>query len=435
MKSHISERGNTQRLIEVEVPEEELAPHFETSYRKVQKKIRLEGFRKGKVPISLIKKLYGKTIKADAIEDVVDSVFREVSEKEKLRPIAPAKLEDVDYDPGKGLKFKAVVEVYPEIELQTYKNLSVERENYEVGDEDITAALEDVRERMAVMEPVEGGAEENHFVLADFQQIDVSGVPVIGKKYEDRFFQLVKNKESVELTDQLLGVVPGETRRVILPVDAKNPESREPEEELYEVTVKEVKSKVLPEIDDELAKDTGKFETLHELKEDIRDKLIKQTQKNAERALRQSLIDEVLKKNLFDAPEVMINNYLDAIVKSAKKSSKNGEIDEEAVRKEYRAGAVWNIKWELVKEKIADLENIVVSEDDKKQFVTRFAEERGVDEKEYRKSLKNKRAQRNFENDILAAKVLDLLEEHAKIKDTKITWKDLQKRSQLDIST
>lgn len=433
MKSNISKQGTNQRLVEVDVTEEELVPHFDTAYRKYQKRIRLQGFRKGKVPLSLIKKLYGEEIKSDTIDEVVESVFKEVSQKENLRPIAPAKLKDVHYQPNEGLRFKAVVEVYPEIELKTYKGISVERETYEIGEEDIAAALADIREGLAVMEPVEESAQEGHYILADFQQIDVSGVPVIGKKFEGRFFQLSTNQGNREMTQQLLGVKPGETRRVTLSVGPKEPDSNEPQIEYYDVKVKEVKSKQLPDLDDELAKDTGKFETLDELKTEIKKNLSQQTLSDSRRKLRNRIIDEILKQNSFELPETMIDNYVNALIEGAKQESNGGDVDEAAIQSEYRAIAIWNLKWELVKEKIAELENIEVTEEDKKQFASRFAEERGMDEKQFRKSLRTKQAQGRFEDEILAAKVLDLLEENAKIKDRKITRKDLDRAKEISM--
>ena len=427
MKTNVSKEGPNERLIEVEISDEELEPHFETAYRKYQKKVRLEGFRKGKVPIALIKKLYGEAIKQDAIEDVVQSVFAEVSQKEQLRPVAPAKLDDVQYEPGSGLKFRARVEVYPEVELKHYKGLSVEREDYVVDEEDVLDALEDVRESMAVMEPVEEPAREGHFVLADFQQVDAAGIPVIGKKYEDRFFQLTTNGGNQELSEQLLGVKPGEKRRVLLTMDKEDPEGKGPVQEYFEVTVKEVKAKRLPDLDDELAKDTGKFGTLEELKNDIRETLVRRTQENSREHFRHHLIDEVLKQNPIDLPESMVQQYLNALVENAKKES-NGEVDDETLRERYRPTAVWHLKWELAKDKIAELESLEVTDEDREKYIARLVAERGVDEKSLRKAMKTKKGRQRFEDEILEMKVLDFLEEHAKIKEKKITRKDLEKR-------
>ncbi|MCH7678344.1 trigger factor [candidate division KSB1 bacterium] len=434
MESKVTKKGNFEKVVEVDVPEAELAPHFDSIYKKYQKNVKLQGFRKGKVPLSLIKKLYGDAMKGEAIEEVVQSVLREVRDQENLRLVAPAKLEDINYDPEKGLHFKAVCEVAPDIELKNYRGLSVEREVYEVDDQDVSDALNDVREQMAVMQPVETAAEDGHFVLADLQQVDATGVPIIGKKFKDRYFQIVtNNSNNKDFTEQLIGAKPGDKRRIELDSnDNSNSPNKENKKDYFEVRIKEIKSKQVPELDDGLAKDTGKFESLDELKTDLRSKLTKQAQVNARSRLRRSIIDEVLKKNSFDLPESMINNYLDVFVENAKKESKE-PFDEEELRNHYRPTAVWNLKWELVKDKLREAENLSVSDEDKDVFISRLAEERDIEEKQVRKSLKDKRAQRQFEEDVIEDKVLNYLEVNAKIKNKKITRKDIEKAQKLAV--
>ncbi len=434
MESIVTKKGNFEKVVEVDVPEAELAPHFDSIYKKYQKNVKLQGFRKGKVPLSLIKKLYGDAMKGEAIEEVVQSVLREVRDKENLRLVAPAKLEDINYDPEKGLHFKAVCEVVPDIELKNYRGLSVEREVYEVDDQDVSDALNDVREQMAVMQPVETAAEDGHFVLADLQQVDATGLPIIGKKFKDRYFQIVtNNSNNKDFTEQLIGAKPGDKRRIELDSnDNSNSPNKENKKDYFEVRIKEIKSKQVPELDDGLAKDTGKFESLDELKTDLRSKLTKQAQVNARSRLRRRIIDEVLKKNSFDLPESMINNYLDVFVENAKKESKE-PFDEEELRNHYRPTAVWNLKWELVKDKLREAENLSVSDEDKDVFISRLAEERDIEEKQVRKSLKDKKAQRRFEEDVIEDKVLNYLEVNAKIKDKKITRKDIEKAQKLAV--
>lgn len=421
LDAKVTKKGNFECVVEVAVPESELAPHFNNAFEKYRRNVKLQGFRKGKVPMSLIQKLYGDVIKSEAIDHVVQSVFEEVKNKENLRPVAPAQLEDVKYDPEDGLHFKAVVEVVPEIELKNYTGLSVERETYQVDDQNVEDALADVRERMAVMEPVEGEAQKNHFLVVDFQELDVTGLPIIGRKYEERVIQLVDTEADNDLGRQLLGAKAGEKRQVEIEVVAAGGHK---ERTRYEVNVKEIKSKQLPALDDDLAKDVGEFKTLEALKVDIRKKLLKQSEANARSRLRQRLIDELLKKNAFDLPESMITNYLDMIVAGAKRDGK--AADEDALRTEYRPTAVWTIKWELAQDKLQELKDISVTKEHEDRVIARIAHERSVEEKELRRSLKDKNARRRFEEDVLEEKILDFLEENAKIKDKKVTRKDLE---------
>jgi trigger factor len=307
--------------------------------------------------------------------------------------------------------------------------LSVEKESYQVDEQDVVEALADVRERMAVMQSVDAAAEENHFIVGDFQLVDNTGVPIIGRKYEDRFLHLNRENDfNISLTEQLVGIKAGEKRRVeILPANGA-PEDKEPES--YEITVKEVKSKQLPELDDELAKDAGDFENLAALQENIRTNLRQSADQNARQQLRHRLIDAILKKNSFELPEAMIDNYLDAVVENARKSSRPVE-DEAELRQQYRATAIWSLKWELVKNKLVEQESLTVTTEEKDKFMQGVAEERGVDLKEVKKAYKGQREQRRLEDDLLEEKVLDLLEQHAKIKERKVTRKDLEKAQRL----
>lgn len=429
MDTKVTKQGNNQRVIEVEMSPEELEPHFEPLYRKYQKNVRLEGFRKGKVPLGLVKKLYGEEIRTQAIDEVIQEVFKDIRDKENLKPVAPAKLEDISYVPEKGLHFKAVVDVVPDFELKQYKGISVEREIYEIGEEDVEEALQGVREQMAVMLPVEEAAKEDHYILADFQEIDVSGVPVIGKKYEDRFFQLSRNNSNKQLTEQLIGVKPGETRRVQIS-SLREDGSNDRKIEIYNVKVKEIKEKQLPELDDELAKDFGEFENLEGLKAELRQNLKKRTEADSRRRLRHNIMDEILKENSFDLPESMVNNYLDALVENAKKGASEN-LNEQELRENYRSNAIWNLRWELIKEKIVERENISVTDEDKRNYIGRTAEERGVDEKLLWNKLNNKETQDRLMDDLLELKVLDFLEKNAKIKDRTVTRKDIEKSRQL----
>ncbi len=430
MDAKVTKNDSFERIIEVDVPEEELTPHFDQAYRKYQKRLKLEGFRKGKVPLSMIKRLYGDAIKSETIDDVVQSVFKDVRRKEGLRPVAPARLEDVDYNPESGLHFKAVVEVVPDIEIKSYKGLSVEKEIYQVDDQDVAQALEEYRERMATMEPVEGEAEAGHFIVADFQMIDESGLPIIGKKFENQLIELRADEPRDKLTPQLLGVKTGDKRRIEL--ENTGEEGGPAGVDIYEVEVKEIKSKQLPELDDELAKDVGEFETLAELKEDIHRKLERRAEAEARNGLHHRLIDELLKKNQFDLPESMISNYLDTIVENARNDTRH-QMDDATLREQFRPSAIWNIKWELVKDKLQELEDIKVTQEDKDRTIARIAQEREIDEREVRKSIKQRQSRARFEDDVLEEKILDFLKQHAKIKDRKLTRKDLEKRRKVSM--
>jgi trigger factor len=425
----VKESDNWTRVVEVKVPREELEPHFQKAYKEFRKKLSLQGFRKGHVPLSLVKRLYGEGIEAEAIDDIVTDIFKEVRQREGLKVVAPAKVRKLDYGREDGLEFEVEVEVEPEVELREYKGLSVEKEKYIVSEEDVDAALEELREQHGAMVPVEGEAQLGHFVLVDFQKLDESGVPVIGHKYEDRFLQLDEESTGKELTEQLLGVKAGETRVLRLPMQDESGQQRV---EVYSATVREVQQKELPALDDEFAKDVGPYESLEELRAAVRKRLEERFERETEKTLRSRLADEVIKRNPFDLPAGMIEAYLDRLVKAAREDNPN-ELNEEELREAYRARAVWNLKWALLREKITEAEGLTVTKEDKEAYIKRIAAERRVPERTVRKLYRGPRGQENLETDVLEDKVLDFLREHAKIKERKITRKDIEKAKALEI--
>jgi len=167
------------------------------------------------------------------------------------------------------------------------------------------------------------------------------------------------------------------------------------------------------------------------LKADIKEKLEKRTEASAKQTLRRKLIDELLKKNSFDLPGSMISNYLDMLVEGAKNNGNAQQIDEDELRKNYEPSAIWNLKWELAKDKLREMLEVSITEDDKKAFIARISEERGIPETEIKKSIKGKENKARFEEDLEEQKILDHLEENAKIKEKKITRKDLEKAKRM----
>lgn len=426
MDIKVKQEDKFKKNLEVTLTKKELQPYLDKIYREYQKKVQLEGFRKGKVPISLIKKMFGSVIEEEAVDKAFDEIYKEVIRKENLKPVAPATLNNYERLPEGGVKFTLSVEVEPEIELKKYKDLTVEKEIYEIDDEDVELALQDIREQMAVMNTIEDGAKENHFIVADFQELDESGVPVIGKKFEDRYVQLKADDFTRELTDQLIGVKPGETRRVKLTVEGKDNH----ETKYYNVMVKEVKEKHLPQLDDELAKDLGNFSNLEELKEDLRRRLTEEEERKSRDYLRHAIIDEIIKQNPFDLPEKMVETALNRLYEDSKKQEKQ-EISREEFNEKMRANVIWNLKWMLIKEKIVELENIQVTDEDINQYLEKIARERNLDVNELKRKTQNPQTLSRVKFDLLEDKVIDFLIQHSKIKERKITKKDLEKARQL----
>lgn len=430
MEVSIAEQGKWERIVEVTVPYEEMKPKFDEAYVTYRKKIQLEGFRKGKVPVDLIKKVFGAKIEHEVAENSVSDYLESAAKEKKVKIFDISKLDSVSFERDKGLQFKAIVKIQPEIEVPKYTGLEVEKEIYQVTDDDIKEVVDNLREQHATMTDIDGEAQRGHYVVADVQQTDSTGVPLVGKKYENRYFQLDGDEVDNVFVEQLLGVKPGEDRRITLPAQNPDPASQEQLKDHFTLTIKEVKEKNLPEIDDELAKDVGEYETLQQLKYSILENLEKQAEENTKQSLSNRIMDEVIKNNPVELPDYIIENFLNAFIEKIKKD--NGEkIDEQELREKYRADAIWNLKWIMIKDKISETEDVKVDDSEVNEYVEDLAKRAGKNAALVRSRYRDEKSREQLIHKIEERKVIDLLLNHAKITDKIVTYQDRQKAQEL----
>lgn len=430
MEVNISDQGKWEKIVEVTVPYEEIVPKFEKAYLTYKKKIQLEGFRKGKVPVDLIKKVFGIKIEKEVAENSVSDYLDEAVKEKNVKIYDVSKLDSVSYDRNKGLQFKATIKIQPEVEVEKYKDLEVEKEIYQITDDDIKEVIESLREQQATMTTIEGEAQRGHYIVADVQKIDSTGVPLIGQKYENRYFQLGGEEADEQFVEQLLGAKPGDTRRITLSATSPIPNEENKQYEYYSVAVKEVKVKNIPDIDDELAKDVGNYENLEELKNAIRENLEKQAVENTKQNLSNRIMDEVIKSNPIELPDYMVEKFLDALIENVKKENRE-KIDEEQLRERYRADAIWNLKWIMIKDTILELENINVYETEVNEYIEDLAKKAGKNAAIIRSNYRNSKKREQLIHKIQEQKVIDLLVNHAKISDKIVTYRDRQKSREL----
>lgn len=424
----INEKSNWEKEVEVALTTAELEPDFNNAYKDYKKKIRLEGFRQGKVPLDLIKKLYGKEIEVHVAEDKIPDILEEINKENKLTLISPAKIEEFSYDKENGLKFKALIEHVPEIELDKYKELALEKELYEISDVDVDEALKNLQEQHSTMNTIEADAHIDHFIVADFQKIDTTGVPIIGQKFENRFFQLThsdKEEDDNQLTDQLIGVKAGDTRKIQIAIENQQ------QIDHYEVTVKEVKEKVLPEINDEFAKDAGDYDNLDELKSKLADDLKARFDEDYDYIFRQKIINELVKANSFTLPEPMIQNYLEAVVKKAWEDSKGKPVDENTIRNEHRPEAIRQFKWILIRDKVSELENIKVEAEEIDTYIEDLIKKNENSRMQITNYYRKEENRERLETDLLEKKITQFVADHSNIIEKKLNREDFEKKSNI----
>ncbi len=430
MEINITEQGQWEKIIEVSVPYEKLVPKFDEAYSKYKKTIQLEGFRKGKVPVDLIKKVFGLKIEKETAENAIADFLEEAVNEKKLKLYDISQIESFKYDRRTGLQFKAIIKIQPEVRVEKYKDLEIEKEIYQITDDDIQDAIENLREQHATMTNIDGAAQSGNYIVADIQKTDSTGVPLIGQKYENRYFHLDSSETDPIFVEQLLGVKPGEIRRITLPKSEQDPNQKETQQEYYDITIKEVKEKNLPAIDDELAKDIGKYETLEQLKSAIHENLERRAEMSTKQNLSNRIMDEVIKNNPIELPEYMIDNFLNAFIENMK-NERNEKIDKQELRENYRADAIWNLKWLLINDKISELENIKVEDAEINDYIEDLAKIAGKDAVLVRSRYRDAKKREQVMHKIQEQKIVDFLVSHAKVTDKIITYRDRQKAQEL----
>ncbi len=420
MKTVVTEIGSYQRKVEVEVDAKEVHPHIEKAYQKYQKKIHIDGFRKGKAPMSLVKKRFGDAIQAEVTDDLIQTFFRKALIEEKVAAVSAGKITDVSFAEGEDLKFTAEVEVEPVVEVKDYKGFKVEKEVMKVTDEDVKQTIDYLREQRAEKNEIDRGAEIGDIIEGDIQALDSSGVPIIGTKWDKSTIEIGKQPLGDMIQDQVVGVKNGDTARFSLKQPERQADGKVTEiESYYSMQVKSVKEKILPELDDEFAKTLGEYESVDALKSQITDNIVSQREQESKRMVRGRIADEIVKRNDFEVPPSMIENMLDSLWEDFQKNP-DRDIEESQFREENKSGVVWNIKWHLIQQKIYELESIEVSDAEIDEEIDKVAKSASKEEKKIRSQMKSPQRRNRLKENLLQERLMEFLESQVKIKEVTV---------------
>ncbi len=430
MQFEVKEVDSFKRKITVKVTPEELTPIEARLLKKYQKSVTLPGFRKGKVPINLVKKTFAEALQGDLIEEAIQTFYGLALEESKLEPVSQGVLNNVDFkEVQSGLEFEIELEVEPEVELKKYKGLKVEKELLEVTEEMIDEALENMRESLATVRPVDEVVEDS-LVTFSAQELGEGDAPIIGRKYENLVVTIGRGEFDEEFEKQMIGLKPGDeaiVRKTNPPEPGK--EDLLPVVESYKITIEKVEMRELPELNDEFVKNLNdeKLETLDQLRERFRENLQHRLDHQVEDSLQTSLVDELLKENPFEVPDSMVENYLRYVISDLKEQYKDQKIDEDIVRTQYRAEAIHAVRWMMLRQKLIEAENIEVADEE----VQARIDELPYSEEQKEQIRKDEDWIRRMRNDLLEKKVLKFLEEHADIEIVKDADAAAEKIAQL----
>lgn len=358
------------------------------AYMKARKKININGFRKGKAPRKMIEQLYGENVfYEDAVNDLVRTDITKVLDEEDYDLIDTPEVAVESVNKNDGVKFKVTVMVKPEVEISDYKGIEVEKTVNAVTDEDIDKQLQALRERNGRLVTVEGRPAENgDIAVIDFEGFK-DGVPFEGGKDENYELALGSGTFIPGFEEQVVGKSTGEE----FTINVTFPENYQMEDiagQLCEFKIKlnEIKTKELPDLDDEFVKDATEFETIDELKNDMRTKLEERSAKNADAEAENKIFETLIEKMSVDIPEIMFEHKIDEMVRDFEmRLSQQGlnmemyltytNMDMAAFRKTFEEQAQKQVKVRLALEKIAELENVEISDERAEEEIARMAEQ------------------------------------------------------------
>ena len=363
--------SGTKREIQVEVPAEEVTRETDTLIQKYQKLARLPGFRRGHVPASVIRQRFGEDIKSEVVDALVPRYFRRETDKQGLIPVSQPRVTDLHIHDGEPLRFKASFDILPEIKVDGYKELRADKAEIAVTDEEVEQALKNLQEQHATFTSVEGSALAD----GDFAQVSLDGKPNDGDGkpvHMDEILVEIGGKNTMpEFTENLRGASAGDERTfdVVYPQDFSD--KRLAGKTLtYTVKVHAIKQKNLPQLNDEFAKQLGEFSNLSEVRQRIREGMEADRKREAEREAKDKLIAGLIRRNDFDVPESLVDRQIDirlerglrALAAQGMKAEDIKKMDLNRLRAGQRDQAVQEVKASLLLDKVAQQENIQVSD-------------------------------------------------------------------------
>ena len=361
---------------EVKVEANKFNEALTRAYKKNVKNFNVPGFRKGKVPMNVVKQYYGVgVLLEDAVNFAIDGSYSEVLKENNIIPVDYPKIDVVEVGEGKDFVYTAEVTVYPEVELGEYKGLSVEKKTYEVTEEEVAKKLKEMQEKNARVESKEEGTVENgNIAVIDFKGF-VDGEAFQGGEGHDYSLEIGSKTFIDTFEEQLVGAKVNDT----VEVNVTFPENYGKEElngkpAKFEVTIKEIKVKELPELDDEFAKETSEFDTIAELKADITTKLEAANAERADREFEEAVINAVAENAKVEIPAVMVEKEVDKMVQNLQQRLQYQGLnleqyfqftgtDEEKMREYMRENAATKVKVDLVLEAVEKAENIDATEE------------------------------------------------------------------------
>jgi trigger factor len=427
MEVNVEEISGLTRKITVTLPGEDVQPKLKEAYDKLKKETRMKGFRRGKVPRSIIVKQFKPQVEAEISEKLVQDNYFQAIEKEDIDPVVHPEVQSVKFNDDGSFTFVADVDIRPEFELGQYKGLEVEKVAADVADEEVQSELEELQKNMAALRSVDGrDVQEGDVVIVDFQGYH-EGKPMAQVKSEDHSVDVGSGSMGKEFEEKLVGMKKDAeaTHEVDFPETHPNPVLKGKKIEFH-ITVKEVKERVLAALDDEFAKDVGdEFKTLDELKGSIKVKRVKEKEESARGAMTDKVMQKLLDSHEFEVPKRLVAFEIEQMIKQTEQQLEQGGMSLEAaglsrekLAEQNEEMAVKRVRGDFILKKIADVEEIKVADEDLERGFKRIGDQYNMDIAKVKEYFQNRDDLLPFMNELLNEKILTFLRDATTFVDS-----------------
>lgn len=409
--------------LNVQIEAERVTSEYEKAFKTVSRQSKIKGFRPGKAPRNIVQRVYGARVEADVIQRLVDETFPKAAAEQSMQPVNQPSVTPERLHSGKPFSYKARVEVLPGIESVTYEGLEAKRPRATVTDEQIDKELDDVRRANSTLEvpKKERPAKKGDVVTCDLR-VSVDGEPIEDAGTSGFPIEIGNSQVFKEVEAALEGAKVGDT----VTADVEMPESH-PHPQMqgkkvqFSIDLKELKERILPAADDELAKDLGEFETLAELKEDIRKQLEAQQKDQSDNVLAERLVQALVEANPIPLPPSLVQQQMRAsereILYRAQMQGQQVSGLGEELREKIKQDSEMKVRAGLLMAEIAKKENIQIGNEQLEEGLVELAEQTGKNVAKLRAEYSEPRKREMLVGMILENKVLDIVEAKAKITD------------------
>jgi len=392
---------------------------FELCKKKVAKNIKVAGFRKGKIPDNILMSQYLGQIEMNFVQDFSEKYYILALQKEELNPINQAALKDIDFAYEKDFSFKSEFEIEPPLSAPKLKKnmVTVEKTNFISNEKEVEDTINNILNSQSKTEQIEEGSSEGDFMIADFQEIDESGIAIIGKK-EKKYIAIGQEPFINNNKDLLLDKKVGDSIKMTIDLGSGQKD--------YNIIIESMQRRIPPKLDEEFVKTMDpNCKSVEEWKSNIEKSIALEYEKKSEELFNSAIIDQFIKLVDPILPSSMLESYLNNIVNEVKTNQNMQNIDDDKIKEEYKLFAENNLKWYLLrKAMIKDLE-ISIDKNAVDNFIKEAIEKNANQKAEIERFYKKESNKAKLSDDLLDQKILDMLKEHSKVKEKDTNTADL----------